>query len=79
MTLNIAFSELVELGHSNKDSIPRRQLFAGTGSKPAIVFPPIITAYWEEQVDINIENVLLSSVETILVEDKLLTIYHVAD
>ncbi|CAL9196161.1 unnamed protein product [Musa hybrid cultivar] len=42
--------ELVELGHSNKDSIPRRQLFAGTGSKPAIVFPPIITAYWEEQI-----------------------------
>ncbi|KAJ8471682.1 hypothetical protein OPV22_026025 [Ensete ventricosum] len=42
--------ELVELGHGNKDSIPRRQLFAGTGSKPAIVFPPIITAYWEEQI-----------------------------
>ncbi|XP_072974060.1 callose synthase 5-like isoform X1 [Typha angustifolia] len=42
--------ELVELGHGNKDSVPRRQLFAGTGSKPAILFPPLITAQWEEQI-----------------------------
>ncbi|URE49712.1 callose synthase [Musa troglodytarum] len=42
--------ELVDLGHGNKDSVPRRQLFAGTGSKPAIVFPPVITAHWEEQI-----------------------------
>ncbi|WOL08654.1 callose synthase 5-like [Canna indica] len=42
--------ELVELGHGNKDSVPRRQLFAGTGSKPAIVFPPVITPHWEEQI-----------------------------
>ncbi|RRT75038.1 hypothetical protein B296_00017195 [Ensete ventricosum] len=46
--------ELVDLGHGNKDSVPRRQLFAGTGSKPAIVFPPVITAHWEEQVSINV-------------------------
>ncbi|THU52702.1 hypothetical protein C4D60_Mb10t06700 [Musa balbisiana] len=43
--------ELVDLGHGNKDSVPRRQLFAGTGSKPAIVFPPVITAHWEEQTN----------------------------
>ncbi|KAF8411696.1 hypothetical protein HHK36_004254 [Tetracentron sinense] len=42
--------ELVELGHSNKDSVPRRQLFAGTDPKPAIVFPPVVTAQWEEQM-----------------------------
>ncbi|KAJ8504487.1 hypothetical protein OPV22_005373 [Ensete ventricosum] len=42
--------ELAELGHGNKDSVPRRQLFAGTGSKPAIIFPPVITAHWEEQI-----------------------------
>lgn len=42
--------ELVELGHGSKDSVPRRQLFAGTGSKAAIVFPPVVTAQWEEQV-----------------------------
>ncbi|URE04732.1 callose synthase [Musa troglodytarum] len=42
--------ELAELGHGNKDSVPRRQLFAGTGSKPAILFPPVITAHWEEQI-----------------------------
>ncbi|XVE83338.1 hypothetical protein DITRI_Ditri16bG0080900 [Diplodiscus trichospermus] len=40
--------ELVELGHSNKES--GRQLFAGTGEKPAIVFPPVLTARWEEQI-----------------------------
>ncbi|XP_020575940.1 callose synthase 5 [Phalaenopsis equestris] len=42
--------ELVELGHGNKESVPRRQLFAGTGSKSAILFPPITTAQWEEQI-----------------------------
>lgn len=42
------FSELVEVGHSSKDS--GRQLFAGTDAKPAIVFPPTVTAQWEEQV-----------------------------
>ncbi|KAF8404369.1 hypothetical protein HHK36_009252 [Tetracentron sinense] len=42
--------ELVELGHSNRDSVPRRQLFAGTDPKPAIVFPPVVTAQWEEQI-----------------------------
>lgn len=42
--------ELVELGHSNKDSLPRRQLFAGTDTKAAIVFPPVVTAQWEEQI-----------------------------
>ncbi|KAK9292439.1 hypothetical protein L1049_020411 [Liquidambar formosana] len=41
--------ELVELGHSNKDSVPRKQLFAGTDPKPATVFPPVVTAQWEEQ------------------------------
>ncbi|KAA8531070.1 hypothetical protein F0562_005779 [Nyssa sinensis] len=40
--------ELVELGHSNKDS--GRQLFANTGKKPAIAFPPVVTAQWEEQI-----------------------------
>ncbi|KAF6143679.1 hypothetical protein GIB67_021689 [Kingdonia uniflora] len=42
--------ELVELGHSNKDLVPRRQIFAGTDPKPAIVFPPVATAQWEEQI-----------------------------
>lgn len=42
--------ELVELGHGNKESVPRRQLFAGTGSKSAILFPPMTTAQWEEQI-----------------------------
>lgn len=41
-------SELVEIGHSSKDS--GRQLFAGTDKKPAIAFPPVVTAQWEEQV-----------------------------
>ncbi|CAB4278533.1 unnamed protein product [Prunus armeniaca] len=40
--------ELVEVGHSSKDS--GRQLFAGTDAKPAIVFPPPVTAQWEEQI-----------------------------
>lgn len=40
-------SELRELGHS-KDS--GRQLFAGTDEKPAILYPPAVTAQSEEQV-----------------------------
>ncbi|KAK8637221.1 hypothetical protein V6N13_064645 [Hibiscus sabdariffa] len=40
--------ELVELGQSNKES--GRQLFAGTDEKPAIVFPPVLTAHWVEQI-----------------------------
>ncbi|XP_039010656.1 callose synthase 5-like [Hibiscus syriacus] len=40
--------ELVELGQSNKES--GRQLFAGTDEKPAIAFPPVLTAHWEEQI-----------------------------
>lgn len=42
------FSELAEVGHGSKDS--GVQLFAGTDEKPAIVFPPVVTAQWEEQV-----------------------------
>ncbi|XXG58927.1 hypothetical protein AAC387_Pa04g1108 [Persea americana] len=42
--------ELVELGHGNKDTVPRRQLFAGTDPKPAILFPPPVTPQWEEQI-----------------------------
>ncbi|PIA43604.1 hypothetical protein AQUCO_01900181v1 [Aquilegia coerulea] len=38
--------ELVELGHGNKD----KQLFAGADPKPAIVFPPVATPHWEEQI-----------------------------
>ncbi|KAI4317107.1 hypothetical protein L6164_025011 [Bauhinia variegata] len=41
-------SELVELGQSSKDT--GRQLFAGTDTKPPIVFPPVVTAQWEEQI-----------------------------
>nr|ACV04900.1 callose synthase 5 [Arabidopsis thaliana] len=40
--------ELVELGHTNKES--GRQLFAGTDAKPAILFPPVATAQWHEQI-----------------------------
>ncbi|XP_011649402.2 callose synthase 5 [Cucumis sativus] len=39
--------EMAELGH-NKDS--GRQLFAGTDTRPAINFPPSVTAQWEEQI-----------------------------
>ncbi|KAL6606076.1 hypothetical protein ACP70R_041729 [Stipagrostis hirtigluma subsp. patula] len=42
--------ELAEFGHGNKDSVPRRQLFAGSGTKPAIVFPPPASAQWDEQI-----------------------------
>lgn len=44
------FSEVVELGQTSKDS--EKQLFANADSKPAIVFPPKITAQWEEQVPV---------------------------
>ncbi|CAK7355014.1 unnamed protein product [Dovyalis caffra] len=40
--------ELVDLGHSGKDS--GRQVFSGTDTKPAIMFPPVVTAQWEEQI-----------------------------
>ncbi|ESQ51131.1 hypothetical protein EUTSA_v10022518mg [Eutrema salsugineum] len=40
--------ELVELGHTNKES--GRQIFAGTDAKPAILFPPVATAQWDEQI-----------------------------
>ncbi|KAF5745135.1 callose synthase 5 [Tripterygium wilfordii] len=40
--------ELVEFGQSGKDS--GRQLFVGTDAKPAIVFPPVLTRQWEEQI-----------------------------
>ncbi|XP_010530602.1 PREDICTED: callose synthase 5 [Tarenaya hassleriana] len=40
--------ELVELGHTNKES--GRQLFTGTDAKPAILFPPPATAQWDEQI-----------------------------
>ena len=42
------FSELVDLGQSGKDS--GRQVFSGSDTKPAIKFPPVVTAQWEEQV-----------------------------
>ncbi|XP_049933320.1 callose synthase 5-like [Nymphaea colorata] len=53
--------ELVDFGHGNKDSVSgrydlanasqtARQLFAGTGPKPAVIFPPVVTAQWEEQI-----------------------------
>ncbi|KAL9356343.1 hypothetical protein Peur_049596 [Populus x canadensis] len=40
--------ELVDLGQSGKDS--GRQVFSGTDTKPAIMFPPVVTAQWEEQI-----------------------------
>ncbi|CAI0428152.1 unnamed protein product [Linum tenue] len=40
--------ELVDLGHSGKDS--GRQLFAGTDPRPAVVFPPPASAQWDEQI-----------------------------
>ncbi|CAN6448090.1 unnamed protein product [Victoria cruziana] len=53
--------ELVDIGHGNKDSVTGRydlvnasqsgrQLFAGTVPKPAVSFPPVVTAQWEEQI-----------------------------
>lgn len=41
-------SEMAELNQSSKDT--GAQVFAGTEAKPAIAFPPVITAQWEEQV-----------------------------
>ncbi|KAK7318446.1 hypothetical protein RJT34_03148 [Clitoria ternatea] len=41
-------SELAELNQSSKDT--GRQVFAGTETKPAILFPPVVTAQWEEQI-----------------------------
>lgn len=41
-------SEMAELNQSSKDT--GAQFFAGTEAKPAIAFPPVITAQWEEQV-----------------------------
>ncbi|KAI9074792.1 hypothetical protein K1719_043216 [Acacia pycnantha] len=42
-------SELQELVNNSKDT--GRQHFAGTDEKPAIVFPPLVTAKWEEQIN----------------------------
>lgn len=44
-------SELVDLVNNNKES--GKQLFVGTGAKPAIAYPPLFTAQWEEQVHVN--------------------------
>lgn len=49
---DVLISELAELNHSSKDT--GRQLFAGTDAKPAVLFPPVVTAQWEEQVISNI-------------------------
>ncbi|KAF2284431.1 hypothetical protein GH714_021804 [Hevea brasiliensis] len=40
--------ESMDLGHGGKDS--GRQLFSGTDAKPAIMFPPVVTAQWDEQI-----------------------------
>ncbi|KAH1217721.1 Callose synthase 5 [Glycine max] len=40
--------ELAELHQSSKDT--GQQVFAGTEAKPAILFPPVVTAQWEEQI-----------------------------
>lgn len=44
------FSELAEFKRSKKDS--GRQLFDKTDALDDIVFPPVVTAQWEEQVGI---------------------------
>ncbi|KAK7369493.1 hypothetical protein VNO80_11532 [Phaseolus coccineus] len=41
-------SELAELNQSSKDT--GQQIFAGKEGKPAILFPPVVTAQWEEQI-----------------------------
>ncbi|XP_014497796.1 callose synthase 5 [Vigna radiata var. radiata] len=41
-------SELAELNQSSKDT--GQQIFAGREGKPAIRFPPVVTAQWEEQI-----------------------------
>lgn len=45
-------SELAELNQISKDT--GRQVFAGTEAKPAVAFPPVVTAQWEEQVLSNV-------------------------
>jgi len=50
-------SELAELNQSSKDT--GQQIFAGTEGKPAILFPPVVTAQWEEQVLSNITSILI--------------------
>ncbi|MCH80763.1 callose synthase 5-like, partial [Trifolium medium] len=41
-------SELAELNQISKDT--GEQVFAGTEAMPAIAFPPVVTAQWEEQL-----------------------------
>jgi callose synthase len=41
-------SQLAELNQISKDT--GEQVFAGTEAMPAIAFPPVVTAQWEEQV-----------------------------
>ncbi|RHN43110.1 putative 1,3-beta-glucan synthase [Medicago truncatula] len=41
-------SELAELHQISKDT--GKQVFAGTEAMPAIAFPPVVTAHWEEQL-----------------------------
>lgn len=50
-------SELAELHQSSKDT--GQQVFAGTEAKPAILFPPVVTAQWEEQVLSNVTSILI--------------------
>lgn len=50
-------SELAELNQSSKDT--GQQIFAGTEGKPAILFPPVVTAQWEEQVLSNISSIVI--------------------
>ncbi|CAN8244009.1 unnamed protein product [Cochlearia groenlandica] len=40
--------DLVKLAHTNKDS--GKQIFVGTDAEPAILFPPMATAQWDEQI-----------------------------
>jgi len=53
------FSELAELYHSSKDT--GRQLFAGTDARPAVLFPPVLTAQWDEQVIMIIIIIIIYS------------------
>lgn len=54
--LLMIISELAELNQSSKDA---GQVFAGTEAKPAILFPPVVTAQWEEQVLSNVTSILI--------------------
>ncbi|KAJ8769217.1 hypothetical protein K2173_000992 [Erythroxylum novogranatense] len=47
MMVNENRTELIDLGRSGKDS--GRQLFVGTTTRPAIMFPPPAKAHWEEE------------------------------